>query len=1654
MSARNRFFYPGLILLLVVFAFPAAAQHLLINEYMSSNATTLADDDGNYSDWVEIYNAGDESINLLNYGLSDNPSNLYKWRFPAIELNPGHYLLVWLSGKNHIALPALHTSFSLNSQGEEIILTSASGIILDFITPVPLPSDVSYGRSNGDKWNYYTEPTPGGLNDSEGYYSLLPPPVFSHESGFYTSAFDLSISSSDPASTIYYTLDGSEPDVNNLYGTTFQYKNDYPQFPGNSFGPLLTSSFITLAYQQPIPVTDRSPLPDSLSRKASAYYNDKKYFPDTPLFKGTVVRAIAVKPGYLTAPPVTAVFFITPEGREKFSLPVVSFTTNAAHLFDYHKGIYTPGVDFDNWRKQEPQAASNGGRPANYKRRGDEAEYPASISIFEPSSTVANHSQDVGFRIHGGWSRAYPMKTLRLVARNRYGASSISYPVFPDQAYNEYSSLLLRNSGNDWAHTLFRDALIQRVVKHLNVETLAYRPAVVFINGEYWGIHNLRERYEKYYFQRVFGVDAENIDYLEFNAVAKEGDNVHYLQTLGYISTHDITREEHYQYIQTRIDTENFIDYQVANIYAANSDWPGNNIDYWRLRTPHYIPDAPYGHDGRWRWLIFDTDFGFGYANGFPSPTHNTLAMATQAGLDDWPNPDWSTFLLRNLLLNPTFRDDFINRFCDQLNTAFLPNRVIGLLQDYKKAIDPEMPAHIDRWKSPESITEWNANVITNRLSMQNFILKRPVNQFKHLQDYFGLADTLRVHLDVSNLNHGYLSVNTIAITPATPGVSDTPYPWSGIYFKGVTIKVEAVPMPGYRFSHWEGYESSDSVILADPLQIKSLKAIFEPINPTQVVHHWHFNNLPASDQLEIIPSDFSYISPASITYPGSGSGYMDRVTEGTLLNKWQEDNAGNALRVRNPSHTRQLTLQASSEGFTGITLSYAASRTVNGAEKHMISFSADNGTTWTPVGDTCIVTSQWNIYSHSLSGFPEANNCPGLIVRITFYGSNSALSSGNNRFDNMTFTGTPLFTTQHFYSKTDGEITDLSTWGSEPDGGGEMPKSFDIPSALFHIVNRDKVTLSQSWSVTGRNSAVVLGNNADSIAFTVPDAFALDAAIRLTDYAHLVLHNASIPAFETISRSSVIEFSPSVPVSIPAGAYGRVILKNSTFTVLGMYHFYGDLTAISSRLNIRPDTRWIMEGNLVLQPDVATDFTQNLTVEFTGKNNQSVSAPVLTVYNFYADKKAGTLTLGGDVFAGNNIRLEFRGKALFSDGGFTLRYNDDLRLLGDGSANYRLSGTFHLTSTTGTNEFEGLKIPLHNLHIDISGNARPNFFLSGDMIRIENNLTIKSRSSRPILLYDKYYQVGGNLNLDLTQASQIDHGNSTIHMFGFQTQWIINNGLASTGILQNLLIDNAGGVQLGGSGITIKGWLHWNKGLLSTSTAQLLNIAPMGYVSSFKSTGFTNGPMTFHREGDTKTSIIFPIGKPSFLRPLRLETSNTEAIIFTAEYFHETPPSYSENPGKMASMGYYLLEHSGTPSFIDAIISIDYSFSGIDSSEVRLVMLKEGIWAEAGTRLKEQKSGILTTGLKLPSSAMLALASFSPSDTTTPNVLIISPNPCPQGHTIRLGKPATYRIFDIHGKLIKQAINSNQIITLDMIPGLYILRTSQGEVEKVVISP
>ena len=459
-------------------------------------------------------------------------------------------------------------------------------------------------------------------------------------------------------------------------------------------------------------------------------------------------------------------------------------------------------------------------------------EIDANIEMFETDKSRAfNHV--LGLKVFGGWgSRGYPQKSFAVFARSRRGAGRIEHQLFPDKDIQSFESFVLRNSGNDnqsthltvprseirafstpasygsyfvnGNFTLFRDAMLTSLAREIDLDTQGYRPAVVYINGDYWGIYNIREKLNEHYVESNHGIPNDQVDVIEGYGSANAGSSREYSRMRGYISSsRGVRDDERYQFVADNyLYIDNFIDYHLAVIYFQNFDI--GNIKCWR----------PQIEGGRFRWLVYDQDYGFNlwkpdvylpamkrnfsdYDNMFRFYT-NSSGSGT-----GWPNAGGRTVLLRKMLENDDFKFRFINRCADLLNTTFASEHVLNRINTMAAGIRSEIPNHLERWswaaiqergfdhphkEEDESLTLdlWEGHVET----MREFARSRPEKLRSDLLAHFRLdGATAEVQVVTEPQNGGTLLVHTI------PALGTTDAPWKGTYFVDFAPTLSPLPL-------------------------------------------------------------------------------------------------------------------------------------------------------------------------------------------------------------------------------------------------------------------------------------------------------------------------------------------------------------------------------------------------------------------------------------------------------------------------------------------------------------------------------------------------------------------------------------------------------------------------------------------------------------------------------------------------------------------------------------------------------------------------------------------------------------------------------------------------------------------------------------------
>ncbi len=509
-----------------------------------------------------------------------------------------------------------------------------------------------------------------------------------------------------------------------------------------------------------------------------------------------VVRARAFESGKWPSWPTTRTYF----GRVYSRLPVFSLVTDPLNLWDPLTGIY------ENW--------------------GEDWERPVHVDMFEPDGSLALEF-DAGVRIHGGLSRWWAQKSFRILARGGYGPPSLERRLFVSEGLDSFKRFLLRNAGTDWNRAHLRDGFSSRLIRRADLDIEAFRPAVVVLNGEYWGVQNLRERVDKHYVAAHHGVDPDQVDLLELvgrgplqvlKTQANAGDLEHWDAMISYVLRNPMSDPANYAHLQTLVDTDNYATYQIIEIFVANTDWPHKNTKFWRPRSA----------DGRWRWLLYDADNGLGYVQ---DASHNTLHYAI--GSDSGTGEINGSFLFRELLSSEIFRNDFINRYADYLNTRFRTDRALAVLAEMKAEMDPEMGRQMKRWNRHYS--NWTSEVDKVEL----FCQQRPARARTHIANEFGLAGTWTLDLDVIPAGSGRLQLTAIEVGSA----------FRGTYFLGVPVRVEAIAAAGYEFASWsDGNLPPTADVLLDPGADYALAAHFRQTGPAAQIHEINYKSAQEFD--------------------------------------------------------------------------------------------------------------------------------------------------------------------------------------------------------------------------------------------------------------------------------------------------------------------------------------------------------------------------------------------------------------------------------------------------------------------------------------------------------------------------------------------------------------------------------------------------------------------------------------------------------------------------------------------------------------------------------------------------------------------------------------------------------------------------------------
>ncbi len=565
----------------------AQSGSLRINEFMSLNQFMLTDEDGDYSDWIELYNPTSDPAELLGWTLTDDKNLPRKWVFPDVTIQANSYLVVFASGKDRrIPHEELHTNFKLSGDGEYLALFNPEGKAFsefDPSFPVQQP-DVSFGYFE-NMYHSMPEATPGKENVLSGS-TILSVPVFSKNHGFFDSPFNLEINSTDQGAKIYYTIDGSVPAPTNgkLYESPLTIGSTTILRARSIKDNLASGKIATQTYLFPEDVVHQSNKPEGYPLTWGPYIN----------ISGTSIADYEMDPEMMGNPE-----FLNSVKTGLLDLPTMSITTNKDNFFSK---VQDPGTGGIYIYTGPPISDTENGYGFGWER-------PVSVEYFDAKGS-ASFQVDCGIQIQGGAGRIpekSPKHSLRLLFKSEYGPSKLNFPLFGNDASTNINSIVLRAGfGNSWVHHDNKERtrakyLEDRWAKDTQMAMGNKSSHGIFvhlyINGIYWGIYNPSERMDNDFAAEYLGGYAEDYDVIKDYAAVSDG-NITAWNTMMTLVNAGLSNNESYQrlrgnnsdgtpnpQLEAMVDVMSLSDYMLINFYGGNSDWGTNNWVAMRNRV-------------------------------------------------------------------------------------------------------------------------------------------------------------------------------------------------------------------------------------------------------------------------------------------------------------------------------------------------------------------------------------------------------------------------------------------------------------------------------------------------------------------------------------------------------------------------------------------------------------------------------------------------------------------------------------------------------------------------------------------------------------------------------------------------------------------------------------------------------------------------------------------------------------------------------------------------------------------------------------------------------------------------------------------------------------------------------------------------------------
>ena len=700
---------------------------------------------------IEIYNGEDYDIDLENYYLSNDSKLPYMYKFPSVTIKAKDYLVMYANGLDNFK-ERIETNFTLDYDDEILILSDNKRTVINKVYLKSISPEMSVGLYN-DNWYTYKNSSFGSVN-KDNYLDIadnviknviinevstsqielknisdkvvdLSNYALSDKSGtiknlsgssikpngyisFNTSFLGFGINNGSEEITLYEsgkkideyqvgrltknTSSGLDEEGTRVYfkKMTFGSSNSTEVYKGYALNPVfnIDGGYVEKGTKVRLSASDNSTIYYTTDGSFPGVKSNK-YTNEITIDKTTVIKAVSYKEGYLSSDIVSRTFFV----ERHHDLAIISISADESSFFG-DRGIIS-----------------------NYKQNVNKE---INFEFYESDGKLGTSFLG-DTKLSGMDSRNQPQKSMSIYLRKDYGLKSVTYPFFREYENTTYSSLLLRNAGEDPKRIRIMDAVLTQALKgQMDIDIQDYRPVVVYINGEYYGMYNLREKFNADYVETNYGIDKDDIDFIKY-ASPQKGTTANYNSLINYINTHDLANKEAYEYVKSQVDIEELCNYWIAESYYGNTDL--GNIRFWKAK------------DGKWRFMLYDLDWSmwsstvsFGYPvinKGIPAVTYLFSSIN----------------LSRKLYRNPEYKDLYLKSFAYHLKNTFNPERMNKIVDDLAAEIENEMPYHIKRWGSVyygmSSMNVWKGNIKL----FKSVIERRYTYVLSKLKSEFNLTD-------------------------------------------------------------------------------------------------------------------------------------------------------------------------------------------------------------------------------------------------------------------------------------------------------------------------------------------------------------------------------------------------------------------------------------------------------------------------------------------------------------------------------------------------------------------------------------------------------------------------------------------------------------------------------------------------------------------------------------------------------------------------------------------------------------------------------------------------------------------------------------------------------------------------------------------------